>query len=207
MTKIVLSGCALVLVCILLCGGCTAMYGLSTVNQEVTLRNQVQAKSKTNQAALDTMVKIIAQKCQVSGEWAKTNKEVIADIVEGRKGGMLFKAATEANQSVTPELFASIMNSIEGERKHFLREQTQLVDYIRERQALIDSPVSGTFLRVFGTITKFLPRGDADTPADYAKDYQYTWVTSSATKTMVATGEENDTRLDFGNTPKPAEKK
>ena len=204
--KPLMIGCAVIAVGMLLCGGCTAMYGLSTVNREVSLRNQVQAKSQSNQASLDTMVKIISQKCQVSGTWLKGQKGLVEAIIAGRTGGNLFKSVQEQNPNLSPELFKDVMNSIEGERKRFLRDQTQLVDFVRERQTLIDSPLSGFVVKTFGTTTKFYPRGDEKTPDGWSDDFQYTFVTSAATKTMVAHGEENDTKLDFGDSPTPAQK-
>ena len=102
------------------------------------------------------------------------------------------------------------MNSVEAERKRFLRDQTQLQDYIRERKTLTESFPSGMFVSMFGSSdakTAFKPKGDADTPASWPKDFQYTWVTSEATKEMVSKGEENDTKLDFGDKPAPAPKR
>ena len=206
--KPLLLGCGVILVAFLLMGGCTVMYGVHCVNSEVALRNQAQAQSNTNQASLDTMWKIIQQKAGIVGKYTGNLKEVYKDIIGGRTGGLLFKTVQEVNPTIGPELFKDIMNSVEAERKRFLRDQTQLQDYIRERKTLCESFPSGMIIGMFGTKTEFKPKGDADTPENWPKDFQYTWVTSEATKGMVAKGEENDMKLDFGDKPAPkAEKK
>lgn len=179
--------------------GSIAIYGLNCVNTEIVTHNQIQAQSQKNQASLDTMWKIIQQKAGIVGKYSGDTKEIYKDIVQGRSGGALFKTVQENSPNPLSEaMFKDMMNAVEAGRKGFLRDQTQLLDYIQTRKNLIESPISGLFLRLFGTTTAFKPKGDPNTPADWPNDFQYTFVTSAATQTMVSTGQENDVKLDFG---------
>jgi hypothetical protein len=197
-------GCLFVVVFCLLCGGCTVIYGVSAVNHEIGVRNQTAGASKKSEASLDTMVKIIAQKCQVSGEWLKGNKDFIKELVQGRTGGSLFKSVQEQNSNLTPELFKDIMNSIEGERKRFLRDQSQVVDLVQTHKTYVEGYPEHWVLAWFGNTKIFMPKGDPNTPEGYPIEFQYTFVTSAKTKEMVEKGEENDTKLDFGDQQQPA---
>lgn len=200
-------GCIIMAGMALFVGGCPLMYGYNAMQTEVSLRNLAKGQSNTNEASLDTMWKIIQQKCEITGKWSGDQLTAMKDIVAGRSGGALFKSVQEVNPAVTPELFKDAMNSVEAERKRFLRDQKQLMDYIQLRQTDLDNPLKRFFITTFGgKDTKFLPKGDSKTPEDYSDDFLYTWVTSGATKEMVKTGEENDVELFKEKAPKAAEK-
>jgi len=189
-------------------GGCV----LGTLNSEADLRVAVQAKSTANEATLDTMWKTIKQKAQISEKATaeiKDMNKVYEDLVAGRSGGALFKMVTENHpdlgQAEVASLYKEIMVSVEAERKVFKRDQQALVDLDRERNSLIERPVSGFILATFGDNKKFYKRGHSVTsggpPLDYPVEYTYVYVTSRDTQIMVETGEEND--IDLFNSPVP----
>lgn len=178
-----------------------AIFVLSVLNQEVALRNQIQAKSTANEAVMDTMWKTIKQKAGITEQAVKSTKElnqVYEDLVQGREGGTLFKMVTEnypnLGQADVVALYKELMVSVEFERKVFLREQTSLVDLVRERKTMIDKPISGLVLSWFGDNTPFYIKGRV--PYDsHPEEYTYMFVTSKKTKQMVDEGEENDIEL------------
>lgn len=194
-----------VLVCAVLLtltvGGCT----VSCLNREMALRNAVVRKSRSNEASLDAMWKIISQKAKISqvsvGDITKMN-EVYKDLVSGRSGGTLFKMVTESYPNLGAEKVAAIyqdlMRSVEAERKTFKSDQLVLQDLLREHDNSQTMVTASWALYLFGgpnAARKFKPKGDADTPENWPADWQYVWVTSSSTKHMVQSGEENDLNL------------
>jgi len=175
---------------------------LSTLNKEIDLRTRIQAKSTSNEATLDTMWKTIKQKANISEQAVSQIRDlnkIYSEIVEGRSGGTLFKMVTEnypdLGQKEVAGLYREIMASVEAERKVFKRDQTQLVDFNRERDAFIQKPVSKMILNGFGGDTVPFKRKGALEAEGWPEDHTYVFVTSSATQTMAATGAEDDIDL------------
>jgi hypothetical protein len=182
-------------------GGCT----VSALNREVRLRNATVAKSTSNQASLDTMWKTIKSKGNITTAASANIKDmnkVYADLVEGRKGGTLFKMVQESYpnlgvQEIT-KLYQDLMRSVEAERKTFKTDQLTLQDLLREHRNSQTVWPSSMAINMFGgedAQRQFKPKGDAKTPENWPDEWQYTWVTSGATKQMVDSGEENDLNL------------
>lgn len=172
---------------------------IGTLNKEVELRNAVVAKSTANEASLDTMWKVIKQKANITEKAASEIKDmnkVYEELVDGRSGGMLFKMVTEnypnLGQSEVAKLYTSVMVSVEAERKTFKNDQQILVDVNRERDNLIDKPISGIILSIFGDNTKFTKRNPGNTG-----DHTFVFVTSTNTQKMVDSGAEDNIEL-FG---------
>ena len=184
-------GCLVMCVFVLLFGGCTAMYGISSVNNEVRLRKQVQALSETNKASLDTMCNIIRDNFLITGKWSGDQKELAKAVVEGRKGGALMKMVTESAITMDTKLFEKLMGQVEAKREGFLTNQKQIVDVVRERSTAIETFPGGMFIKMFGNTTQFKPRGEPGSEG-WPDDFQYTFVTSAATKEKVRTGEDNE---------------
>lgn len=186
-------------------GGCT----VKALNTEVRQRNLVVAKSDDNEAALDAMWKIIKQKANISQEAVAGIKDftsIYQDLVEGRSGGTLFKMVTESNPDLPAdqikELYQDVMRSVEAERKQFRRDQKILQDLVRERKDTQGTWPSSMAINWFGSQDSkevFVKKGSPDADG-HPEEFCYTWVTSGATKQMVATGEEND--LDLFSKPK-----
>ncbi len=158
-------------------------------NSEVRLRNQITAKQKSNEASFDTCWKIIKQQAQVADQYKDSFKEIYVGLMEGRhyeKGGALMKFITESNPAFDIRLFEKVANSIEAERRSFLRDQQQLLDLKREHDNLLDLIPSSIF--VGGR-----PRIEVKI------------ITSGTTQETFRTGEENDIDV-FGKSSTKAER-
>jgi len=125
---------------VLVCVGGYFAFKIKYENAEVSLRNQIDAQQDKNTLVFDNTWKIISQKAQVSDEYKDSFKENYVAIMEERydndRGGALMSWVQESNPEFSTELYASLQNSIEAERTNFTREQTRLVDLIREHNDL-----------------------------------------------------------------------
>ncbi len=200
---------AFILVCVgllVLMGGCTFISGWSTYDTEVRLRNEILAKSNSNEAVLDTMKKILSQKVQIASIGQQQLQEIYADLIEGRKGGALFKTVSE--QYPDPDkamaLWKDLMNSVEAERKTFLRDQKSIQDLVAERNSLIQGFMSNKMLGLFGGDRVAFKRKGHPEADGTPVDHQYVFVTSTNTERIAETGKEDD--IDLGLTKKKAEK-
>lgn len=199
----------LVAVVALMAGGCI----MNGINSEVRYRNAVAAKSTANEASLDTMWKIIKQKANITQEATKSVKDLTAvysDIVNGRTGGALFKMVQEsypnAGIAEVTALYQDVMRTVEAERKTFKTDQLVLQDLLREHRNAQTTFPNSLILSTFGgadSLREFKKKGDAATPDDYPLGWQYTWVTSDATKGMISTGAENDLQIFEKPAPSP----
>lgn len=174
-------GCGLV--CTVLIGLSVMVVGycVSTLNTEVRLRNQVVAQQKANEPSFDTMWKIISGKAQIVDKYKKDFKEIWPDLIAGRysSGGGLMKWIQERNPDYDSSLYKDLMGSVESERKRFLRDQQQLIDYNREHDVLVDSPISGFVIKMLGDPSKI----------------EIKIVTSAETQQAFSTQQENDTKI------------
>lgn len=127
--------------------GLTSYFSYS--NEEIQLRNLVDAQQQTNEAYFDKMWKIISQKAEVSQQYENAFREIYPDLMKGRydnnKGGLM-SWIQEHNPNFDTSLFASVMTSIEAERTGFFVEQKKLIDLGREHNNLIEVFPSSVFL-------------------------------------------------------------
>jgi hypothetical protein len=179
-------------------GGCTFIAGWSNFDSEVRLRKAIVAKSNSNEAVLDTMVKIIKQKVQIATVGQEQMQAIYHDILAGRQGGALFKMVQE--QYPDPDkamtLWKDLMNSVEAERKTFLRDQKAIQDLVAERESLINGFMSRKLISLFGGDTIPMKRKGHPESLGTPSEYQYVFVTSTATEIMVEKGREDD--IDLG---------
>lgn len=108
----------------------------NATNAEVSLRNQINAKQKLNEASFDTMWKILKDKADISGQYEKAFREIYPDLIKGRYNGadgksLLMKFVTESNPNFDTSLFKDLMVSVESERKRFLTNQQEILDLQR----------------------------------------------------------------------------
>lgn len=135
---------AIVLVAII-----TVSMWASYQNQEISLREEFNAKNKANEAFFDAMFKILQQKANVSSEYKESFKEIYQPLIEGRyaeDSGLLMKWIQESNPTFDASLYKDLMQSIEAERKGFFRHQAKLIDIKREHDILIKKIPSRWFL-------------------------------------------------------------
>jgi hypothetical protein len=198
MSRSILIAVAVFLGFALLMGGCTFIAGWHNYDREVWLRNAILAKSNSNEAQLDTMRKILAQKVQIGKVSTKQMQSIYADLLEGRKGGSLFKMVSE--QYPDPQklqaVWLDIMGSVEAERKGFLREQKSIQDYVAERKSLTEGWMSRKLLVLFGGDIQSMRRKGHPEADGCPADHQYVFVTSSETERISETGREDN--IDLG---------
>ena len=161
-------------------GGIIGLMYWSANNNEISLRNHIEAQQKTCEAYYDKLWKIISQKAQVAEKYKDAFKEIYPALIEGRygneKGGTLMKWITESNPTFDVSLYKDLMSSIEGERAGFFMEQKKLIDLDREHKTLRQQFPASMFI---GT----------------RPDVKITIVTSSQTEAVYKTGKEDDINL------------
>ena len=118
-------------------------------NQENKTRNRAEAQRQNIENVFDGMWKIISQKAQVSSEYKNAFKEIYPELISGRYSqgdGSLMKWIKESNPEFDVSLFKDLMQSIEVERNKFSKEQTKMLDIIREHTNLITTVPSKWFI-------------------------------------------------------------
>ena len=121
---------------------------ISYKNQEVRLRNLIKTKQTDNKNVFDSTWKKIAQSAEVTEQQKDALKEIIIGYAEarGKAGGSLANLVHEAVPNVDTSTFNNLQNIIVSARESFTRTQRELLDYKREHDILLDSPISGWFL-------------------------------------------------------------
>lgn len=153
---------------------------ISIENTEIDLRERTVAQEKKCEAYFDKMWKILKQKAGVTDQYKQAFKEIYPQLIEGRysKGdGTLMKWIQESNPNFDVSLYKSLMNSIEVERTGFFNEQSTLIDMQREHSVYLKKAPNRWFLD------------------DGLKPVEIKVITSSNTKEVYSTGEENDIEL------------
>lgn len=141
---------------------------------EVTAENKEQAC----QVDYDAMWKIIQQQAGVVDKYEEAFKEIYSDLINGRYSdgdgrGQLMSWIHEHNPNFDPGLFSKLMNTIESLRIDFATRQKELIAIQEEyNKSLVTFPGS-----------HFI--GDRE-------KMKVTIITSSKTKEIYDTGEEND---------------
>lgn len=114
---------------------------LGIYNQEKRLTNRFNAQQKLNEASFDKMWKIIKQQTGVAESERSTFKQTYVDIMSATQGvagnGQLASFFTQSKIDISPQLFQTVMNSIESQRESFFDNQKTLLDIKREHDNLI----------------------------------------------------------------------
>lgn len=110
--------------------GCSFVVG--TVNRDNRIRNQFRANEQKVGLVYDEMWKDISQKTQLSDEYKASLVEVTKAVVEGRKGGALFKSTQEAMPGVDSSIIKEVMATVEGKRHELTEIQSTLLQLQKE---------------------------------------------------------------------------
>jgi len=164
---------------VLVLGLVTLIYGVSTSNYEIDLRNQASAQSDMREAYFDKMWKTIKQQAEVSNEYKDAFAEIYPELIEGRYSqgdGSLMKWIQEANPDFDTSLYKKLMNTIEAQREGFFNEQKKLRSIMKQHEDLMEKFPSSWFVGSRG-------------------DLKYDMITSKHTKDVIKSGEENDIDL------------
>ena len=136
--------CVVLLIVVFICTS------ISYKNSEVRLRNLVKMKQEDNKNTYDNTWKKISQAAEVTDAQKHALLELVTGYAQARGGGggSLVKVITEVVPDLNPasKAFENLQNIIIAARDSFARNQTELLDYKREHDILLDSPVSGWFL-------------------------------------------------------------
>ena len=147
-------------------------------NTEIDLRNNFTAQETVCEGFYDKMWKILKSQAQITDKYAKDFEKIYTGIMKGRysSGGGLMKWVQERNPEFDSSMYKKLMVSVESQREGFFREQKKLVDFKLThdnlRQKFPSTLVVGS-----------------------AKPLEVNLITSSKTKKVFETGEENDIDL------------
>jgi len=161
------------------------IYGVMTIsysNNEIDLREQIEAQQDNSKVTFDNTWKIIKQQAQVTDKGKDAFKEIYAEIMDKRYDGgadafMLW--VHEHNPQFDMSMYENLMRSIEAQRKAFEVEQKALIDLKREHDALLQKFPGSWFI------------GDRE-------PIEIQLVTSDKTEDTFNTGKENNVDL-FGD--------
>lgn len=148
-------------------------------NTDAKLRAQAEAQLGKVEGVHDKMWKVLQQKAQVSNEYKDAFSEIYPALIEGRYSqgdGSLMKWITEANPTFDTSLYKDLMLSIELLRTEFEKAQSRMLDIVREHNVLLTTVPSKWFV-------------------SNTERIEYTVISSTRSKTVMATGLDDDISL------------
>jgi len=190
-------GAIIGLLLVVILGAGLAIWAIGVSNDEKQLVNRMDAQKEVVDMYFDKMWKILQQKAGVAEASKEAFKDIYVGIMEGRysgdtgpvpgetTGGMLglptggaalMKWVQEQNPDFDQSVFTDLQNSIETERNGFFVEQKKLTDMNRQHEDMRDLFPSSIICK--------------NRPA-----FEYIPITSSKTKEVSKTGNEDDVDL------------
>ena len=112
----------------------------STLNTEISLRTQFEAKQEEATLAYDEMWKVISEQAEVASSYRDSFGDIYTDIIGSRYGsggGRVMQWVTEQNPDFDTSLMSNLMSSIEAQRMTSRRVQTELLDIRREHTLFV----------------------------------------------------------------------
>jgi hypothetical protein len=160
----------------------TGIYFIGTYNTQNTLLNTYNMKIKDNQSEFDNMFKKIGQSVQVTKAQQDSIKEIIVANATARttSGGDLMKMVTESIPNIDTKTFQNLQNIIVGSRDGFTFRQKELVGIAEEYNKNLSVFPRNIILGVLGF-----------------KKLDPLVITSSHTKEVFSSGEDNEVELKF----------
>ena len=134
---------------VLVLGLVFGIYGISTSNSEIKLRNQADAQQESCKAYFDKMWKVLQQQAGVADEYKEAFKEIYPALMEGRYSngqGKMMSWIQEHNPNFDASLYKRLMNSIEAQREGFFNEQKKLISLNNQHQNLLETFPSSVFV-------------------------------------------------------------
>ncbi len=148
-------------------------------NDEVKLREQIEAQTHVNEVRFDNTWKIVKDKGKVADKYKDAFKDIYVSIMtsrygeKGRTEGGFMNILQESNPNFDNSMYKDLMNTIEAERKGFEREQKTLIALSQQHNILIKTFPGSWFLSDI-------------------KPIEIKLVTSGKTKKTFETGEDNE---------------
>lgn len=164
-----------------------SMY-FNITNTEMTKRKDVLAQQEVVEAYYDKSFKIIAQQAEIADHNMDKSKEAFKEIyvamMEERYSegeGMMMKWVQESNPqfdlNATSELYKTLMHTVEAQREGFFMENKKLISMNADYEKYCERrPFNALFIGEYEKIEIIV-------------------VTSSTTKEVYETGEENEIKL------------
>ena len=120
---------------VMILGLSIGFWAVGVSNDEVMIRNLANKQQESNEAFFGKVWQILHDQAGVTNEYKEAFKEIYIPLIEGRYSqgdGSLMKWIVEQNPQFNPDLYSTLMNSIEGQREGFFIEQQKLLDIDRE---------------------------------------------------------------------------
>lgn len=109
---------------------------VSAHNKETYLRNRFTSQQKSNESSFDKMWKVIQQQTGVASEERETFRETFVEIMQAQQGvagkGALASFFQQSGVTVSSDLYAKLMTTIEAQRESFHRDQQKLLEIVRQ---------------------------------------------------------------------------
>lgn len=154
-------------------------YSISVQNDEVQARNRTEAQIKVVEINHDKMWKVLAQKAGISQQFKpKDYVDMLAQVVEGRKGGSFSKMVKEQNPNYDITLLRDLGQSVEAEHATVVREEKKLLEYNQDHMNIIKDRWKRKFLDI-----------------DQVKPIEVVVITSTRSKAAATTGVDDDVDL------------
>lgn len=166
----------LLLLVLVVVGGCGAVSYVSTTNNAIDLQTQAEAQQKVNESYFGQMWAILKQQAGVTESYKDSFKEIYVPLMEGRYGngnGQLMQWVQEANPTFDSSLFERLMVTIEAKRTEFHNEQKKLISINQQYENLRRKFPSSIFMNLGGYT-----------------ELEITVVTNKATTEAFSSGEE-----------------
>ena len=118
-------------------------------NQEMELRNRVEAKQQECEVVFDQVWKTISQQAQIAEKYKDGFREIFVGMTEGRyskDSNVMVKFISEANPNLNSNMYERLMNTVEEQRAVFTREQKELISLAREHKTMLERFPDSMFL-------------------------------------------------------------
>ncbi len=170
---------------LLIVGAIVVLVGVGISNDEIDLREQCNAQQEANKAVKDKTWKVVKQKAGILDKYATDFQKAFGGIMSERyqgetQGAPMFKWIKEHNPEYSTEMYKDLADAVEANQTEFLNVQKRLIDIKREHMNILKKWPSKMVV------------GDRDT-------LEIIIVTSSTTKKVFETGEDNDVDLFDGD--------
>ena len=120
-------------------------------NSAARFTNLIEAKQTDNENQLSKLDNVLGTSGDVLVEQKKAVMQVATAYAQARgQGGSLFKMVTEAIPNLDQSTYTKLMNLISDENDGFAMHQTEILDFQREYNNLIDVYPSRLFVHTFG---------------------------------------------------------
>lgn len=169
---------------------------LNKYNNLIAQERGIMAVYQDSQVSYDTFWKKVRETAQVPEKYKEGVKELLLDATKARYEGKdpALLLITEANPTLSPELYLKLQNMIEAGRNSFATTQRTLIDrqrvYATELTQLPMGPVAKFMGFPSEVMGEYAPTTDLD--GDGKKTVlDYRFITSEKTAEVFSTGKEN----------------